>query len=275
MKRSSFDSATDTGELRAAFEAAMWEQRKKSLPSQTLVIYCEQHLGVKMVRAVSWGLGQYGEASANVSWLDFWRCPKSDCDRCYDPMLFGYFRYKDQMGSRIERNPLEQKRCGIHVETPFLYIGKVDQGRQFLCPLDNCDNRGDWVSAVVVDEELVVSDDPVGGLGKAEREMSVFSSFARASGLAIDEGSAVNAVPQHPDIRCTIQGQLYWFELGEIVSEEVAKRTNSRGRIIGRDFSFSQEDPFVNIVNKKATKAYEKSCPIQDEPGEQADSNTR
>ena len=88
-------------------------------------------------------------------------------------------------------------------------------------------------------------------------EMSVFNSFAIASPLAIDEGSAVNAFPPYPDIRCTISGQLHWFELGQIISEEVAEKTNARRRRIGGGFSFSQEGSFVEIARKKATKAYQ------------------
>ena len=254
-------AADDSDQFSLEIEEAMREEQRKSSPSPKLVVYCEQHLGVKMVPAMSWVIGQHAEKSADVNRLDFWRCPRSDCDRCYDPMLFGYFSHKGEMGSRIEPNPLKQRRCGIHVETPFLYIGKVDQGRQFLCPFHKCDERGDWVSAVVVDEELAVSDDPLCRLGKTERqqleEMSIFNSFAVASGLAIDEGSAVNAFPRNPDIQCTISSQLYWFELGQIISEEVAEKTNTRRGRIGGGLSFSQERPFIEIARKKAAKTYE------------------
>ena len=250
-------AADDADDLLAEIEEGMREEQRKSLPSPILEVYCDQHLGVKMVRAVSWGLGQYGEASADVNRLDFWRCPESGCDRCYHPMMFGYFRHKGEMGSRIEANSGKQRRCGRHVETPFLYIGKVNQGRQFLCPFYKCHERGDWVSAVVVDEEIAVQEDLFAGLSKTEREMSVFRSFAVASGLAIDEGSAVNAVPRHPDIRCTISGQLYWFELGQIISEEVAAKINPKRRNVDSGFSFSQEHPFVEIIQEKARKMYD------------------
>jgi hypothetical protein len=229
--------------------------KKDGLP---LVVYCDQHLGVKMRPARVETLLQYGEASADVNRMEFLRCPKPDCDRWYDWLLFGYFRYDHEM--RIEPNPAKQPRCGIHLATPFMYIGKVDQGRRFLCPFDECDERGDWVSTVVVDEELGTPDDPLRGLRKTDRrqmeEMSVFNSFAAASGLAIDEGSAVSASPPYPDIRCTISGQLYWFELGQIIDGEVAEKINPKRRRIGGGFSFSQERPLIDIAKKKVLKAY-------------------
>ena len=59
-----------------------------------------------------------------------------------------------------------------------------------------------------------------------------------------------------PDIGCTISGKPHYFELGEIISEDVAEAVNPKRW--GRDpgFSFSQENPFLYIVAKKATRTY-------------------
>jgi hypothetical protein len=250
------DSADD---LIRSIEEYMDEERRKSRPDPRIVVFCDQHLGVRMVRAQSWGLGQYDEAKADANPLDFWRCSKSGCNRCYEPMMFGYFWFSGAMGSRIEPNQNEQ-RHGNHLERPFMYIGKVGQGRKYLCPFYKCDEQGDDVAAVVVDEEVEISEDPLDRLGKEERkravEMAFFQSFASASGLAMDEGSPLNHPPDAPDINCTISGKPHWFELGRIINRELAEKINPKRRTSVSGFSFSQEDPFVEMITKKKSKKY-------------------
>jgi hypothetical protein len=98
-------------------------------------------------------------------------------------------------------------------------------------------------------------------LRKEERkqviEMTTFKLFAPGSGLAIDEGSATNEDPPNPDIRCTISGKLHWFELGQIISPEVAAKISPKRQIPRGGFSFDQEIPFLDVVTKKAIKKYE------------------
>jgi hypothetical protein len=142
-----------------------------------------------------------------------------------------------------------------------MYIGKVGDGRRFLCPLYKCNEQGDDVASSVVDEEVAIPDDPLFGLGKEERkraiEMAVFRSFASASGIGMDEGSATNHPPDAPDVRCAISGKPRWFELGQIINEEVAATINPRRQASAPGFSFSQEIPFVEIITKKKGKKYE------------------
>src|SRR5438876_10704849 len=99
------------------------------------------------------------------------------------------------MGGSLEQNPYKQPRCN-HLELPFMYVGKVGLGRRYLCPLYKCSEEGDEVAISVVDEEIAIPKDPLEGLGKGERqqfdEMTTFTLFASASGLAVDEGSVTN-----------------------------------------------------------------------------------
>jgi hypothetical protein len=159
----------------------------------------------------------------------------------------------------MQANPLKQPR-GNHPGLPFMYIGKAGEGRRFMCPLYKCDEQGPEVAACVMDEELRIPADQSSNLKGAERqradEMLVFQSFASVSGLPIDEGSAENSNPDHPDILCTISGQKYWFELGRIINEEVAEKLNPSRRKRDGGFSYDQGKPFVDLINSKASKKY-------------------
>jgi hypothetical protein len=141
-----------------------------------------------------------------------------------------------------------------------MYIGKVGEGRRYKCPLYKCDEKGPVVAVSVVDEEVELPPDPLANFKSAERkravEMLIFQSFASASGLPIEEGLAENGAQYYPDISCTISGQRYWFELGQIINEEVAEKLNPKRRKPEGGFSYDQEKPFVERVNDKATKKY-------------------
>ncbi|MCW5983572.1 MAG: hypothetical protein KIT09_36110 [Bryobacteraceae bacterium] len=248
-------------DLIAEISEALREEERKSQPSPSLEVYCDQHLSVTMVHAVTWLLAEYGESAADVNPLIFWRCPKVGCQRCYHPTKFGYFSRSSNMESRIQVNTTKQERCLTHEAEPFMYIGRVQQSRQFLCPFYRCNERGSLVAAFVVDEAIACPDDSLVGLKKAARkrsiEMTTFRSFAAASGIALDGDSAVNVDPPHPDILCTISGKWYWFELGQIISQKVAAQVSPSRKLLEGGFSFSQEMAFIEIVNKKATKTYD------------------
>jgi hypothetical protein len=183
------------------------EVERKSQPDYRKTVFCKDHPGVRMVRARSHGLIEWGPASADLNPLDHWRCPKGECIRCYEPTMFGYYWDSGEMGSRKVPDPKRQSRCGAHPQTPFMYVAKVGQGRRYLCPFYKCDKQGDEIGSVVIDEEVEIPKDPRIDLKKADREMAVFKSFV-ASGVAIDKGSRSNAEPPYPDIRCTISGKL-------------------------------------------------------------------
>jgi hypothetical protein len=240
----------------ASIEEHFKESERKSHPDYRNTVFCDKHLGVKMLLARSHGLIESGPASADVNPLDHWRCPKAECIRCYEPTMFGYYWDSVEMGSRKMHDSTRQPRCGAHPGTPFMYVAKVGQGRRYLCPFYKCDKQGDEIGSVVIDEEVEIPRDPWIDLKKADREMAVFKSFV-ASGVAIDKGSESNAEPPYPDVRCTISGKLHWFELGQIIDKEVAAKTSPRRNRMDGGFGFSQETPFVYIVKDKATKTYE------------------
>jgi hypothetical protein len=141
-----------------------------------------------------------------------------------------------------------------------MYLGKDGEGRRYKCPYYKCGEMGPVVAVSVVDEEVQLPPDPLANLKSAERkralEMLVFLSFAPASGLLIDEGSAENRDPDYPDILCMISGQKYWFELGHIINETVAEKLNPNRRRPEGGFSYDQEKPFVDIVSSKSAKTY-------------------
>src|SRR5580704_5280570 len=105
------------------------EEQRKSQPDYRIIVFCDKHLGVQMRLAASHSLHEYGEykygdTSADVNRLDYWKCPKAGCDRCYQPTMFGYYSFGGEMGSRAVLNTIDQRRCGVHQGTPFMYIGK-------------------------------------------------------------------------------------------------------------------------------------------------------
>jgi hypothetical protein len=234
------------------------EQRKKD-PDYRITVYCDHHLGVKMNLATSWASVESGETSADINPRLHWFCPKSDCARCYEPTMFGYHWNSGEPGSRIQMNFQRQPR-GNHPGLPFMYIGKVGEGRQFMCPIYECDEHGPQVATLVVDEEVELPapslDDLRGSERKRALEMSIFLSFASASGLPIDEGSAESREPNYPDILCTISGERYFFELGRVINREVAEKLNPNRRKPEGGFSYNQEKPLVDIVKSKSAKAY-------------------
>ena len=191
-------------------QEVMEEEQRKSRPDYRVMVYCDQHLGVRMHLALSHGMIESGERSADVNPMLCWRCPKAGCNRSYEPMMFGYFEYGREMGSQIQSNPKKQPRCN-QAERPFMYIGKVGAGRRYLCPLYKCTEVGQAVAKFVTEEEIEIPSEPLDGLRKEERqrieEMSVFKSFASVAPIPIDEGSAMNADQPNPDIRCNIGSQ--------------------------------------------------------------------
>src|SRR5258706_16372543 len=103
-------SSDDADELIADIEEGMREEQRKRQASPTIVVYCDKHLGVKMVRAASLMLSEYGQPKADANPQEFLRCPKEPCERCYD-LIFGYHWRGGGMGSHIEQNPDKQPRC--------------------------------------------------------------------------------------------------------------------------------------------------------------------
>jgi hypothetical protein len=239
-------------------EVEKWieEENRKERPDYRNTVYCDKHLGVKMVLASSWSSIEYGDTSVDLNPTLLWYCPKPDCDRHYEPSMFGY--YVNEPGRRLD-GPKQPR--GNHPGLPFMYIGKSGEGRRYKCPYYKCLEEGPIVAETVEDEHVEPPPaDPLTNLKKAERqraeELLIFQFFASACGLPIDEESPENREPNYPDILCTISGQRYWFELGEIIHKDVAEKVNPKRRAWDGGFSYDQEQPFVELINSKAAKTY-------------------
>lgn len=247
----------DTDDIVFEIEKYMEEKPRKEDPDYSNIVYCDKHLGVKMRLAKSWGSVEYGDSAVDANANYLWYCPKPGCDRHYAPMIFGY--YSSEQG-RTPRTDGKQQPRGNHPGLPFMYIGKIGNGRVYKCPLYKCEEHGPEVAGSVAEEEVQAPPDELAGLNNAQRkraaEMAVFQSFAAVSGLSIDEGSPVNCDPDYPDILCTISGQKCWFELGQIIHEDVAEKINPKRRTLDGGFSYDQEKPFVELVSSKAAKKY-------------------
>lgn len=238
----------DTDDIMREILAGIEERQRMERPDYGNVVYCDHHLGVKMVLAKSWGSVQYDETKADANPTYKWFCPKPECIRCYEPTMFGYHWNSGKPGTRMQMSQEKQHR-GNHPMLPFMYIGKFGQGRRFMCPLYKCDESGPIVATFVVDEDVPIPVDPLADLRGDEKkraeEMLVFKAFATASGLSIDGDSPKSGPKDYPDIDCTILGERRWFELGRIIHQEVGMKINSRQRVEFGGFSHEQGTPFV------------------------------
>ncbi|MGC2163444.1 MAG: hypothetical protein WA634_16160 [Silvibacterium sp.] len=89
-------------------------------------------------------------------------------------------------------------------------------------------------------------------------ESRVFISFANATGLVADPYKHDNECPPRPDVRTSIDGHDYYFELGEIVDEGLARnidRSRKTGMVSG--CALSQVDPLAKMLKQKCKKEYE------------------
>lgn len=92
---------------------------------------------------------------------------------------------------------------------------------------------------------------------KKINESKLFACFIRASGLNSDPYDHENCDPPYPDIRSRIDGQTYYFELGEITDESLARgisHSERTGEITGG--AFSQLNPLLKMFREKCAKSY-------------------
>jgi hypothetical protein len=92
---------------------------------------------------------------------------------------------------------------------------------------------------------------------KKIREKRTFLSFARVSGVVSNSFACVNEEPPSPDIRSEIDGQPYYFELGEVTDKGLARAvgiSEKTGEITGGPFS--QSIPVLKMLRDKCTKSY-------------------
>ena len=96
-----------------------------------------------------------------------------------------------------------------------------------------------------------------GEVKKAAFELSIFKEFAKAALLSADAPENGRPEDRRPDIRCKIDGQEYWFELGRITDEILAEQINRVRPKNPRPFAFGQEEPFEKIMKQKAGRTYQ------------------
>jgi hypothetical protein len=102
---------------------------------------------------------------------------------------------------------------------------------------------------------------------KLYQEWEIFRRFGSAEGSpAIDLNSIVtidpiSVIPPAPDIACRVAGQVEYFELGEIIDEELARAAGKALKTNASSFGggVSLWPAVESILNKKCGKSY---CPF-------------
>jgi len=89
-------------------------------------------------------------------------------------------------------------------------------------------------------------------------ESRVFVSFANATGIVAAPFAHINENPPRPDIRISIGGRDYYFELGEITDEKLAKSiSDSLKTKTVSGCALSGDEPLEKMLKKKCEKTYE------------------
>lgn len=94
---------------------------------------------------------------------------------------------------------------------------------------------------------------------KEARERLMFSGFAAQCGLDVDHASIASCSPPLPDIRCTINGTPYFFELAEVVPQEQAQALATKG-VYTAGFPDPEDKgskAMEAIIRQKQTKTYQ------------------
>jgi len=96
------------------------------------------------------------------------------------------------------------------------------------------------------------------GARKERMELTAFIGFIKAANLEADFNSITNCIPPLPDMSCLINGERYFFELGEIIDENLAQdvRTSSRAGVDSSGGFFSEAKPLIRLLHKKAGSTY-------------------
>jgi hypothetical protein len=101
-------------------------------------------------------------------------------------------------------------------------------------------------------DELIACDDR-----KRMGELRAFLGFVGVCRLPVEHATVTCSDPPYPDIRCTLDGPLHFFELGEVTDQGLASRYSESlrtGKITGG--FYSQDEPLRSILMSKAQKTY-------------------
>jgi hypothetical protein len=92
---------------------------------------------------------------------------------------------------------------------------------------------------------------------KQTNESLLFISFASATRLVPDPFEHINANSPRPDIRTSIGGHDYYFELGEITDEDLARGiSNALKTKAVSGCAISQVEPLLKMLTQKCQKHY-------------------
>ena len=93
---------------------------------------------------------------------------------------------------------------------------------------------------------------------KQANESLVFISFAHETKLIPDPFEHSNENPPRPDVLTRIDGSEYFFELGEITDEALAKNIaySIKAKTV-TGCALSQEEPLAKMLKQKCEKPYE------------------
>lgn len=237
-------------------DAAIMQKRRQQRVNYGIVPYCDRHSEVAMRLCRTIIIGEPYAFKASVNSLEHWRCPM--CERCFEPESYGYFSQPPEGTPWRVHADRATPRCNSHGGP--MYIGRTADVLELRCPYYGCTLTGGVVSSVGVEGARSVAT-AVEASGrkprnqkKAAHEREVFEAFVRAAGLAVDDGSIAPQDPPNPDIRCTIAGEEWCFELARIAAPSVEDLTNARGRKNG--VSVDQKKVLLDMLDKKAGKTY-------------------
>ena len=120
-----------------------------------------------------------------------------------------------------------------------------------------------WYEQLPAHKRERVWNDLTSGQRKVYVEWKTFRAFAKASGLDIDPHSIEMcdpnaASPPLPDVQCLVSREPEYFELGEVTSEDLARKasiaTKNRQKVYGG--VVNQRQPLVRIFLKKCRNRY-------------------
>jgi len=92
---------------------------------------------------------------------------------------------------------------------------------------------------------------------KRYREWHLFENFYRAIGLDVAPSSVSVCEPPMPDVCCSLEGRVQYFELGEVVMQKVARDASMAQRTgASHGGAVSTSGPLLELFRKKCLKLY-------------------
>jgi hypothetical protein len=103
-------------------------------------------------------------------------------------------------------------------------------------------------------------DDLSGDQRKRLIEWTTFENFYKAASLGIRPSTVRACDPPVPDIYCELAGKPCYFELGQIVMQEIARNASNAAKVDGvHGGPVSTMKPMIDLFRAKCAKIYETS----------------